>query len=221
MTVLIAVKFPGGAMLAADSRTTLPFAENGILTDDAQKVHVIHGQAVAAFGVNVISDHARKLLEGMTMPQSGDEFLTFVGHSLSVAWIKLKPAFAADVVLDAPAMRAGFLGAGLDAKGTYVGGCMSTIKGADTPLLVRDDWQRIVLGAETFGSTQHLDDQVAPLIASAIRAGLAPIEVGRQAAEAAAVTIRAMSKLDKSVGGAIRFRIQLNTGESTQGTLPP
>lgn len=206
-------------MAAADSRSSQALGSE-VFGDETEKLEIVQGQTMMIFGVHYVTEVALNVLRQLKPPFDGDSLLSAVRRSLEIAWAVMVPKFATDVDLHAPAMRAGFLVAGSDALGSYIGGCMSTPGAADIPTgPVRDDWQCIVLGAESHGANDHFQGQLASAFPTVGGSALPGLQVGVKMAEAAAVTIRAMSQVDRTVGGPVRYRVQLATGECATGSL--
>lgn len=213
MTVGIAVVVPGGVLTVADGRTSAVFGDR-VVNDQTEKIKTaLPGMTTIVFGVTSVTEEALRLLRTADAPQTAQAAILLAKACLATAWQKFSDELDTSVDRSAPGLRAALIIAGVESGKPYFG---ATLVGFKCSLIAVGPsfglYSNIVIGAEEHGSSENF---ISQLNAAKAHVGEKdhPVATGNRIAQAAADTIRAMSAVDRTVGGQIHYRFQAATGE--------
>lgn len=214
MSVGIGLTMPGGVLLVADGRLSLPFAPGVPPRDGVEKIHVLHaGFAVLELGIRQVTAPAVAALRQMPWPLaatrlSPDQHRQRLAAVLDSGWTSLETQLGPDADRTHPALQAALIGAGVAGRRSFLSGVLRS-SGSSTPTaVVTAPLEYIVMGGEAQGALPRFGRRALHAFCAFGRgvdwAQGAPLSA---MIDAAGHTIRDVQQSDRSVGGTVRFAV--------------
>lgn len=220
MTIGIAVRVQDEVLLVADGRR-LNLYEPGepIETDDLSKIKNFPtsdatAAAVISFGVSQVTDLAAKIIESLIplsnyhLGRTPDDICQRIDAAVAGAWTAIAPHLDAQINLTRDDHVAGFVIGGRVLNVPFVGGML---RGYDRRIVFEcstDPNAKIVLCSDIPRCRQVFMDKLSAEKLLTSDSATATKEETRQAFLRGAVrTEREMERLDRSIGGVIRYGV--------------
>jgi len=210
MSFSLALVLPDGVFILADGRQVKPLFQDAIVSDDLDKIQIIHGTfALVPFGITVATDAAIQVIhERWPVPARREDVCQLVKNAAEYGWTTTVCRLAADVDRTDPSLCCALIGGGvLDGK-PLVTSILVGFTSHDSRTMDQAG-EMLLLGGEDFNVSGLIEQDIRQAFNKCrynLRRGPCNATI-TEIVRLVAARVVWLGSQDRSIGGKIRYAI--------------